>query len=92
MLSEFGGGLRFLSQWQLSHETIRAALSNDPWAIRFLQDGRYRQFMKDAMINLRGTDYRFPYAAEERNLIVGLLESIPDVGEENFLQIVGRSG
>ena len=92
VLSEFGGGLRFLNQWQLSHETIRAALSNDPWAIRFLQDRRYRQFMKDAMINLRGTDYRFPYAAEERNLTVGLLESIPDVGEENFLQIVGRSG
>ena len=41
--------------------------------------------MKTAMKTLRDTFYFFPHGEFERNLIVGLLESIHDVDKEKVL-------
>ena len=93
ILEKNGDALQFLSKDCWDQKLVVAALQSDPWSARFLRGTSYcsKVFMKKAMKTLRDTGYVFPYGEFERNLIVGLLESIPDIGEEKVLNILHRA-
>lgn len=93
VLEKNGDALGLLGRKNWDLKTISAALSQNGWSARFLLDTPYldRSFMAKALKTLRGTDYRFPYHECERNLIVGLLERTPKIGEEEVLNIVHSS-